>query len=147
MWMKKGCCGLVDLRTQTMVIAGLYTVSWNPITYLVYVPIFFFRGNFIFFKPVQFSFVQSCPIFFFCSTFSFVLSYFHFCPIFNFVNTYVQVIVVRGRFKKLLIFVHPFSHKFHTFEKWGKYFWWFSASCIDWNDLWIRHDSKSRKNF
>eukprot|EP00093_Oithona_nana_P000456 00456.XXX_1685_2500_1 [CDS] Oithona nana genome sequencing. len=26
MWMKKGCCGLVDLRTQTMVIAGLYTL-------------------------------------------------------------------------------------------------------------------------
>ena len=26
-------------------------------------------------------------------------------------------------------------------------FYWFLASCFDWNDLWICHDSKSRKNF
>ena len=27
MWIKRGCCGLIDLRTQTMMIAGFYTVS------------------------------------------------------------------------------------------------------------------------
>jgi len=26
MWIKRGCCGLIDLRTQTMMIAGFYTL-------------------------------------------------------------------------------------------------------------------------
>ena len=100
------------------------------------------------FKMKIMTFVQFCPIFIFStfSTFSFVLSYFHFCPIFNFVNMF-KLLSCAVDLKTFWFLFTRLVTIFHTFEKWGKYFWWFSASCIDWNDLWIRHDSKSRKNF
>ena len=50
MWIKRGCCGLIDLRTQTMMIAGFYTVSY----FTGYRQFFEAFKNFIMFSAIQF---------------------------------------------------------------------------------------------
>ena len=49
MWIKRGCCGLMDLRTQTMMIAGFYTVS----NFTGQHQIFEGFNNFIMFSTIQ----------------------------------------------------------------------------------------------
>ena len=49
MWIKRGCCGLIDLRTQTMMIAGFYTVS----NFTGQRQIFEAFNNFIMFSTIQ----------------------------------------------------------------------------------------------